>query len=163
MGGYSDRSHVGMMVCFYCGESFGVALDRRLKDTLPQQAVYNLDPCPECEKVLTDGGIIIIGTSTPQQEIENQRLAAKKEYDSWHPARQRRVGFNFVPRHVRLGMIAIAPGEPAQRWSEMFQGAVKPGSWTFIGEDGWNLVCEPALRRKEEIEREQSDQATESP
>ena len=79
--GRSDKSHVGMMHCFYCGDDYAVALDKLLRDRLPHAAVYNMNPCPRCEGVMESGGMIVIGTTTSKESIERQRLAAKKEWD----------------------------------------------------------------------------------
>lgn len=54
-----EKSHVGMMVCFFCNEPSGVVLDRRLRKTLPRQAVYDHHPCQKCEGYMKQGIIFI--------------------------------------------------------------------------------------------------------
>lgn len=50
-----------MMVCFYCNEPYGVALLGRLRGDAeaPRQAVYNMQPCPQCEGWMSQGVILI--------------------------------------------------------------------------------------------------------
>jgi len=54
-----ELSYVGMETCFYCGEPKGILLDRRLKHTLPDKAVYNKEPCDKCKEWLTKGIMLI--------------------------------------------------------------------------------------------------------
>lgn len=55
----SDRSHVGMSVCFYCGKDDAVILHRRLAQVLPRRAVYDKRPCKECASHMEQGVILI--------------------------------------------------------------------------------------------------------
>ena len=43
-----SKSHVGMELCFWCNEPKGILLDKNLKDTLEEKAIYNCDPCDKC-------------------------------------------------------------------------------------------------------------------
>jgi hypothetical protein len=54
-----EKSYVGMMTCFYCGEPSGILLDRRLRNTLPRQAVYDREPCDKCKSLLSQGVMFI--------------------------------------------------------------------------------------------------------
>jgi len=45
--------------CFYCLKDKEVILDRRMKDSLPHEGVYNMEPCPECEALMAQGVILI--------------------------------------------------------------------------------------------------------
>ena len=54
-----DKSYVGMMNCFFCNKPKGVILDRRIRETLPKNAVYDKEPCDECKELMKSGIIII--------------------------------------------------------------------------------------------------------
>ncbi len=54
-----DKSYVGMANCFYCNKPKHILLNRRIKDTLPREAVYDKEPCDECRKHMKAGIIII--------------------------------------------------------------------------------------------------------
>lgn len=47
-----DKSHVGMSDCYFCGKTKEIVLDKRLKNTLPKNAVYNKEPCDTCKNVM---------------------------------------------------------------------------------------------------------------
>ena len=53
------KSHVGIELCWYCGKDKGIILDRRMRKSLPMQAVYNHEPCPECAENMQQGIMII--------------------------------------------------------------------------------------------------------
>ena len=56
----TEKSHVGMGVCFYCGEPDGtVLLDRRLRPTLPRYSVHTIDPCPACRERFKDHILLV--------------------------------------------------------------------------------------------------------
>lgn len=54
-----ELSHVGMSLCFLCNEPKEILLDRRLKNSLPRQAVYNHEPCDKCKGFMKQGIILI--------------------------------------------------------------------------------------------------------
>ena len=53
-------SYVGMANCFLCNKPKHLLLDRRLKNSLPQNAVYDKEPCEDCLKWM-EKGVIFIG------------------------------------------------------------------------------------------------------
>jgi len=55
-----NKSYVGMENCFFCGKSKGILLDKRMMNTLPQNTVYNKEPCENC-KVVMEFGVLFIG------------------------------------------------------------------------------------------------------
>jgi hypothetical protein len=55
-----NKSYVGMANCFLCGEVKNIILDRRLKNSLPQNAVYDREPCDKCKEIMKQG-IMFIG------------------------------------------------------------------------------------------------------
>ena len=50
-----DKSYVGMTACYFCGEPKDVILDTRLKDSLPHKAIYDMEPCKDCEELQKQG------------------------------------------------------------------------------------------------------------
>jgi len=50
-----------MMVCFYCQETYAIALLGKLPGDAeaPRQAVYDRTPCPKCQEWMTKGVIMI--------------------------------------------------------------------------------------------------------
>jgi len=70
------------MTCYYCLKgSTGLLLDKRLKPTLPQHQVYNLDPCDECSNMMSQG-IILIGARDEDLSEENYNRQKQKHEDS---------------------------------------------------------------------------------
>lgn len=65
-----DKRYVGMMNCYFCNKPKGIALDRRIKDTLPREAVYDKEPCDECKKYM-EMGIIIISVKDGETDKAN--------------------------------------------------------------------------------------------
>lgn len=57
----SNKSYVGMALCFYCQEPKEVLLHRQLRDVLPHSAVYDMEPCDKCADLM-EQGIILIST-----------------------------------------------------------------------------------------------------
>jgi len=56
-----DKSYVGLMACHWCGETIGVLLDKRLKETFEHGKSYDAgelcDRCKEIEASINAGGI----------------------------------------------------------------------------------------------------------
>ncbi len=55
-----NRNYVGMENCFFCGKVKSILLQKNLMKTLPQNAVYNKEPCENC-KVVMEFGVLFIG------------------------------------------------------------------------------------------------------
>jgi len=66
-----NKSYVGMANCFICGEVKHLLLDKRLKNSLPQNAVYDKEPCDKCKEVMKEG-IFFIGVKDGQTEEEKE-------------------------------------------------------------------------------------------
>lgn len=94
----NEKSHVGMIQCFYCWENYGIAITKRLHKTLPQSAVYNMEPCPKCKGYM-DQGIIIIG-------IENDTRDDEMDGNGQMP-NPRRVGLFCVLREEAFTRMPI--------------------------------------------------------
>jgi hypothetical protein len=66
----TNKSYVGMANCFVCGEVKHLLLDRRLKNSLPQNAVYDKEPCDKCKKIM-EQGVLFIGVRNNETDKEN--------------------------------------------------------------------------------------------
>ena len=61
------KDYVGLELCFFCGEAKGVLLDRRMRNVLPREGVYNYDPCNKCGMEMQQG-IMVIEIKDGEQE-----------------------------------------------------------------------------------------------
>lgn len=64
------KSHVGMMTCFFCGESKGILLHKRLRQVLPREACYDHEPCDKCRGYM-EQGVIIVSTKDGEEGSDN--------------------------------------------------------------------------------------------
>lgn len=71
-----DKSYVGMANCFICGEAKHLLLDRRLKNSLPQSAIYDKEPCDKCKEIM-EQGVLFIGVRDGEQESDNPYLTGQ--------------------------------------------------------------------------------------
>ena len=55
----TEKEFVGMANCFYCNKPKHILLDRRLKKSLPREAVYDNEPCDDCKGLMEKGVIFI--------------------------------------------------------------------------------------------------------
>lgn len=55
-----NKDYVGMANCFFCGKVKNLLMDRRMKKTLPRNAVYDKEPCEDC-KLIMEIGVLFIG------------------------------------------------------------------------------------------------------
>jgi hypothetical protein len=65
-----DKDYVGMANCFVCGEVKHLLLDKRLRKSLPRNAVYDKIPCDKCQEVMKEG-VIFVGVRDGEQDKEN--------------------------------------------------------------------------------------------
>lgn len=78
----SEKSHVSMerKVCFVCGTEFdtnSLLLDKRLRNSMERYTVTGYGICPEHQKQLDDGYVMLIGVLN--QAPEDQRLLKPSE------------------------------------------------------------------------------------
>lgn len=55
-----NKDFVGMANCFICGEVKHLLLDKRMKKSLPKNAVYDREPCDKCKEIM-EQGVIFLG------------------------------------------------------------------------------------------------------
>lgn len=65
-----EKSYVGMANCFFCNEPKYILMDKRLKNTLPRNAIYDKEPCDKCKGYM-EQGIIIISVRDDETDREN--------------------------------------------------------------------------------------------
>lgn len=67
----SEKSHVGMFQCFFCGKNMGVLLHKRLAKVLPEKCgAIDMEPCEDCKKMM-DMGIMIIGCDESKSDAKS--------------------------------------------------------------------------------------------
>jgi len=119
-----DKSHVGMSLCFFCGEPKEVLLDRRLRNTLPRQSVYNLEPCDECKPKLAQGITFIEATVENGKPTPTGKFAVITE-DAFErivndgtlkdAIRAKRVAFIDPDTWKALGISNVTPTQEFER------------------------------------------------
>jgi hypothetical protein len=65
-----DKNYVGIANCFICGEAKYLLIDKRLRNILPREAVYDKEPCDKCKWVL-ERGVIFIGIRDGEPKSDN--------------------------------------------------------------------------------------------
>jgi len=75
-------SHVGKALCFFCREPMTIMLDPGLKQSLPDEAVYNLDPCEKCKKAM-ETGYILMGWNDQQKLPANPQPMDFERTGEW--------------------------------------------------------------------------------
>lgn len=67
--------------CFVCGKEYGIAMFGRLKEDVeaPREIVNGL--CPDCQKVIDNGGVFIIEVEKQEENLyrTGRLIAIKKE------------------------------------------------------------------------------------
>lgn len=117
----SEKSHVGMFNCFFCGEPAGVLLDRRLKPTLPHNVgAIDREPCQKCKDFMAQGVILI-------------SVDESKTDDPGNPYRT--GGFAVVKAEVVTRI--VQPPELA--------AAILKQRVAFVPDEVWNRLGLPAL------------------
>lgn len=73
----SDKSHVGMMNCFFCGEAKGVVLDTKLRNSLPREGCYDKEPCDKCSGLMSKGVMFISVKEERSPDMQNPYRTGK--------------------------------------------------------------------------------------
>jgi hypothetical protein len=92
----SEQSHVGLMQCFFCGAADRIAIDTRLRDSLPHQAVHDMEPCPQCQGRMQQGVILISVRDGEMEKVEAAHRAYKQKFNRTKPTQ-------FIPNPYRSG------------------------------------------------------------
>lgn len=103
--------NASVMLCFYCGESSGVALLGQLKDDAeaPREAIFDMEPCSQCKEYMEQGVMVIV--------VEDGDEARAREQKQEH---QRRYAGSttlppFIPQLRRTGYRAVLRDEALRR------------------------------------------------
>ena len=72
------KSHVGMQVCFICLEPKGILLDRRLKETLEDKMITDMEPCDKCKEHMKLG-IILVRANGNENQFNGAYVVVKEE------------------------------------------------------------------------------------
>ena len=72
------KSHVGMQVCFICLEPKSILLDRRLKETLEDKMITDMEPCDKCKEHMKLG-IILVRANRDGDQFNGAHVVVKEE------------------------------------------------------------------------------------
>lgn len=122
-----ELSHVGMSDCFLCGEPKEIILDRRLKNSLPRNAVYNLEPCDKCKGMMKQGVILVAfdPAKTPEGETIKLPDGRGNTVDTHTPNFWRTGGFYAVKDQWIERLLKAAEKADDQPIIQAFTGALK--------------------------------------
>lgn len=96
----SDKSHVGMTQCYFCGGDSQVVLHKQLRPVLDRKmGVLDMTPCGECATMMQDGVIIITVRDGEMQKVEQER----QQYVQRKHAGGRTFSETFIPNPYRTG------------------------------------------------------------
>lgn len=106
-----ELSHVGMVLCFWCGEPDRILLDRRLKKSLPHSAVYDYEPCPACRGKMDSGFTIIEATERATHDNQRSLDRAGSQYPTgtWWVLKHEAAERIFSPEIVAARRACIMP------------------------------------------------------
>ena len=72
------KSHVGMQVCFICLEPKSILLDTRLKKTLEDKMITDMEPCDKCKEHMKLG-IIMVRANESESQFNGTYVVVKEE------------------------------------------------------------------------------------
>ena len=72
------KSHVGMQVCFVCLEPKSILLDTRLRKTLKDKMITDMEPCDKCKEHMKLG-IILVRTNGNENQFNGAYVVVKEE------------------------------------------------------------------------------------
>jgi len=117
-----------MDICFLCGEPKGIVIDRRLKDSLQREAVYNFEPCDTCKEWMKKG-IILISVSNDS-------------YEKHHDNPYRTGGWIVLKEDAFLGLPI----------TQLVKNEILEKRFAFIPDEAWDYFGLP----REEIRNEEN-------
>lgn len=155
-----SKSHVTMNLCFFCLEPASILLDTRVAAWRPNakvgfddsKAVYFVEVCPDCEKLMEQGIILISVKDGESEKVAMDYELAQAEYArleskngrSWsqqHP-------FRYIPNPYRTGGWCVVT-------EEGMRNMMNPGKalahilerrWSLVEDSVWDAI---GLPRKE--------------
>lgn len=146
-----DKSHVGLMQCFYCGGDAGVALDTRLRDSLPRGPhVYDMTPCSQCEELMRQG-VILIGVAGGDAEMDRVEDEQRRYSESSNePARG--LHTRNIPNPNRSGHFLAVTEDWVRRaiHPEELRNKLLQVRWTFVPQE----ICEQLDAQYRELRRQ---------
>ena len=142
----TEKSHVGMARCFFCGKEDQILLETRfdpatghLRQTLPRDCgVVNMIPCHECEGYMKQGILLMSVRAGEMNVVEKER------YDHEIAMKGERHPRPFIPNPFRTGGWCVVKQEAVERMLvEPLLSQVLRCRWCFVEDDVWNAVGLP--------------------
>ena len=72
------KSHVGMQVCFICLEPKSILLNTRLRKTLEDKMITDMEPCDKCKEHMKLG-IILVRSNGNDNQFNGTHVVVKEE------------------------------------------------------------------------------------
>ena len=148
----TEKSYVGMMQCFYCMEASGVALDMRLRETLPQgPVIYDLEPCSSCAEQMKTHVKLIVVQSSSMPDVQRDFAQWQGRVRMARPGREREAIGPFIPNPYRTGPHGWLSREAV---GKVFQNSPdNPGvvelilkqGYSFLDEEAWEALVAQAV------------------
>lgn len=145
-----ELSHVGMTQCFYCGEAKDILLDNRIRNTLPRRAVYDMEPCRQCEEYMQQGVILLGAEASSCDRIPQQQKEYQDRLDRMSP-RQRKKALPFIPLVTRTGHFMVVRDDWVRRCLAVETAEhVLKCRWTFVDRE----IAEQMSAEQKQLEQE---------
>lgn len=150
----SDKSHVGMMQCWYCWESSGILLDKRMRKSItPGPVVYNMEPCSKCKEWMKKGVILISMRDGEGEKIAEAQKKFQQEHGGYAHTRPRKGERGFIPTPYRTGCMAVVKQEFIEAVfadEDAIRNQGVKARWLLIEDQAWDAL---KLPRKETLEK----------
>ena len=108
----SEKSHVGMTSCYYCGESLDILLHRQLRKVFPNHGnvgVQHLEPCPACKNHMKTG-IILMGVDEEKSDLEQ----FQRDKERWDAIRKNSGNYGSTAYKLEMKRNGMHPYVPPQ-------------------------------------------------
>jgi hypothetical protein len=159
--GLDSKSHVGLMLCWYClEEGTGVLLDKRLRDSLPNRAVYDMEPCHKCKGFMEQGIILIGATEESIAQIPSEQEHHQRQVDAL-PYHQRKNARPFVPNPHRTGHWFVVSEDFVKRNfnPQSLVDQILKYRWSFIDPEIGEMLKKQHEQQEAEVGQENEEEA----
>lgn len=135
------KDYVGLTQCYFCNKSSGILLHTRMSKVLPRQAIYNMEPCHECQDFMKQGIILISVTDESIAEMDQQyrdwQHASPPDGYNWNSRiREAWDRRQFMPNPYRTGGWWVISEDAVRRiFDDQTADKLCRMRWSFIPEE----------------------------